>query len=351
MRSDSRTVVCLVASSLLLVSRAAGAATSTSFSPTSVVMAQGASTTITIGTVGLSAGPDPAPAAFAAYFQIVLPAGYTVSNVACVGLFAGATPSPDPIAGGAVSCEFPWIGVTASAGDVMTFTLTRGVGASTGVVSMDDLQGSFYALTNEDIEPVGTTNTVTILDPEPDLAIAKSHSGTFTQGQPGSYTLTVSNVGAGLTATGFSGTGWTCTLAPLSCSRADALAPAASYPALTLSVDVSLTAPASLTNTATVSTPGDPNPANDTATDVTTIAQLPDLAITKSHAGTFTQGQPGTYTVTVSNVGPGPTTGTVTVTDTLPAGLTATGFSGTGWTCTLAPLSCSRADALAPAAS
>ncbi|KAA0252693.1 MAG: DUF11 domain-containing protein, partial [Acidobacteria bacterium] len=141
------------------------------------------------------------------------------------------------------------------------------------------------------------------------------------------------------------------TLAPLSCSRADALAPAASYPALTLSVDVSLTAPASLTNTATVSTPGDPNPANDTATDVTTIAQLPDLAITKSHAGTFTQGQPGTYTVTVSNVGPGPTTGTVTVTDTLPAGLTATGFSGTGWTCTLAPLSCSRADALAPAAS
>lgn len=289
MRPRSTVVSRLVAIGLLLAGTEADGATSTSFSPTSVVMAQGASTTITVSGVGLAAGPDPAPAAFAAYYQIVLPAGYTVSSVACVGLFAGATPSPDPIAGGAVSCEFPWVGITAATGDVMTFTLTRGVGASTGVVSMDDLQGSFYALTNEDIEPVGTTNTVTILDPEPDLAIAKSHSGTFTQGQPGSYTLTVSNVGtgpttgtvtvadtlpAGLTATAFSGTGWTCTLAPLFCSRADVLAPAASYPPLTLAVTVAPGAPSSLTNTATVSTPGDPNAANDTATDVTTIGAL-----------------------------------------------------------------------------
>ena len=51
----------------------------------------------------------------------------------------------------------------------------------------------------------------------------------------------------------------------------------------------------------------------------------PDLGIAKTHAGNFTQGQTGaTYAIAVSNVGTGPTSGLVTVTDTLPAGLTAT---------------------------
>ncbi len=78
----------------------------------------------------------------------------------------------------------------------------------------------------------------------------------------------------------------------------------------------------------------------------------PDLTITKSHIGNFFQGQTGaTYTVTVNNAGAGPTAGTVTVTDTLPAGLTATAMAGTGWTCTVATLTCTRTDALAAGAS
>jgi hypothetical protein len=39
------------------------------------------------------------------------------------------------------------------------------------------------------------------------------------------------------------------------------------------------------------------------------------------------------------------------VTDTLPAGLTATALSGVGWSCTLGTLTCTRADALAEGAS
>ena len=43
-----------------------------------------------------------------------------------------------------------------------------------------------------------------------------------------------------------------------------------------------------------------------------------------AHSGNFRQGDMGdTYTITVSNAGPGPTVGTVSVSDTLPAGLTA----------------------------
>jgi uncharacterized repeat protein (TIGR01451 family) len=73
----------------------------------------------------------------------------------------------------------------------------------------------------------------------------------------------------------------------------------------------------------------------------------PNLIIAKSHAGSFVKGQTGEYTITVSNIGEGPTAGTVTVTDTLPAGLTATSLSGAGWTCALVSLSCTRSDALA----
>ncbi|MFE2837632.1 hypothetical protein ACFXI6_42705, partial [Streptomyces mirabilis] len=63
----------------------------------------------------------------------------------------------------------------------------------------------------------------------------------------------------------------------------------------------------------------------------------PSLTIGKSHSGSFARGQSGSYTLTVGNNGIDATDGTVvTVTDTLPAGLTATSLSGTGWTCTLA---------------
>jgi uncharacterized repeat protein (TIGR01451 family) len=75
----------------------------------------------------------------------------------------------------------------------------------------------------------------------------------------------------------------------------------------------------------------------------------PDLAITKTHSPTlFTQGDSGdTFSITVSNIGNSPVSGVVTVTDTLPGSLTATAINGTGWSCTLATLTCTRADALA----
>lgn len=77
-----------------------------------------------------------------------------------------------------------------------------------------------------------------------------------------------------------------------------------------------------------------------------------DLTVSKTHDGTFTQGQTGaTYTLTVTNVGPGPTTGTVTVVDTLPAGLIATAMSGGAWACNLGTLTCTRSDALAAGSS
>src|SRR5258705_218009 len=149
-----------------------------------------------------------------------------------------------------------------------------------------------------------------------------------------------------------SGAGWSCTLATLTCLQNDVLAPGASYAAITLTVNVAGTAPPSVTNTASVNGGGETNTPNDTAIDVTAGTQGPGLTLTKTHVGTFTQGQAGAaYTLTVANIGAADTRGPVTVIDTLPAGLTATGIGGAGWSCTLATLTCARSDVLAPGSS
>jgi uncharacterized repeat protein (TIGR01451 family) len=75
---------------------------------------------------------------------------------------------------------------------------------------------------------------------------------------------------------------------------------------------------------------------------------VPILTVTKTHEGNFVQGQNSTtYTVTVSNAaGAVPSSGLVTVTDTMPAGLTLVSMAGTGWSCS--GDTCTRSDVLNP---
>ena len=76
-----------------------------------------------------------------------------------------------------------------------------------------------------------------------------------------------------------------------------------------------------------------------------------DLTIVKTHTGNFTQGQTGAaYTIIIFNIGSTTTSGVVTVTDTLPGGLTAVGISVAGWNCVTATVTCTRSDSLAAAA-
>ncbi|MCW2994937.1 MAG: hypothetical protein JWQ18_2432 [Conexibacter sp.] len=121
----------------------------------------------------------------------------------------------------------------------------------------------------------------------PDLTVAESHRDAFLQGDTARhYTIVAANSGtapttgtvtvtdtlpAGLTGTAISGDGWTCDAAALRCTRGDALAPGASYPALTLTVNVAADAPALLTNAAAVAGGGETRTDNDTATDPTNV--------------------------------------------------------------------------------
>jgi uncharacterized repeat protein (TIGR01451 family) len=221
-----------------------------------------------------------------------------------------------------------------------------------------------------------TASDPTTIGPGSDLTVTKTHTARFTQGQKGTtaalnYTLTVSNVGGapttgvvtlidsvppGLIPVAAAGAGWMCSIAlqSVTCTRGDALAAAASYPPVTLTVDVESDAPESVTNTATIAGGGDVNTANNTATDLTQINRGQNLTITKSHTGSFTQGQTGaTFTIIVTNSGAAPTIGTVTLIDTVPTGLFPTVAGGTGWTCTVSgqTVHCTRGDPLAAGAS
>ena len=225
-----------------------------------------------------------------------------------------------------------------------------------------------------------TVAAATTVQQAADLTAASSHAGSFAQGGDGSYTLTVANADGpnspttggpsyglvsladslpwGLTATTMSGPGWTCVLSAVTCYRSDALAAGQSYPRVTLAVHAAADAPASVTNSVTVSGGGmttgpdsSTSAGGQTGTDPTDIGQTgpagtapappaaPSLTVTSTHQGSFAQGDASdSYTLHVANAAAaGPAGGLVTVTDTLPAGLTPVQMSGSGWTCSLAP--------------
>jgi hypothetical protein len=176
----------------------------------------------------------------------------------------------------------------------------------------------------------GNQATATIDVEAPDLAITKTHSGTFTRGQTGAvWTITVSNAGFGPTVgtvsvvdtlpavtnppvpTDLSGTGWTCTLATLTCTRADALASGSSYPAITLTVNIPKNIQNNFTNKATVSGGGDVNPTNNTATD--SISLGPPIVMTpQSNSISVVHGNTANMVISVD--APDPTLGTIAFT-------------------------------------
>ncbi|HET9741274.1 MAG TPA: hypothetical protein VFQ00_00870 [Terriglobales bacterium] len=202
------------------------------------------------------------------------------------------------------------------------------------------------------------------------LAISEMHTGNFNLGQQGAtHTVTVQNgasagptagtvtvsetSAAGETLVSMAGSGWTCpgSGGANTCDRTDALASGASYPALTVTLNVAANAASPEVNQVAVSGGGMAAPA--TTTDSVGI-NLPDLAIAESHNGTFTAGGNGTFDITVSNAangaGAGPSGGTITVTDTLPATFTFVSAGGLGWSCGAAAqvVTCTNASSLNP---
>ncbi len=195
--------------------------------------------------------------------------------------------------------------------------------------------------------------------PVSDIRLAKTHIGSFVSGAVNIWRLTVSNAGpdastgvftvtdtlpSGVsfvsldTTTGWSlvsNVGQVATFAHASAT----IASGSSLPPLQISVNTPADSAngTSFTNSATVSggTNYDPVPANNTATDTATVELSSDLVIVKSVSGTAVAGNPLTWNLDVSNAGPSASQGTITVTDTLPAGVTFVSANAPGWNVTI----------------
>jgi hypothetical protein len=295
------------------------------FGTASLVLGTNTSLTFTINNPNTTAGLT------GVAFTDALPAGLVVAT-------------PNGVAG---TCGAGTI--TATAGATM-ISLAGGTMAASGActfsANVTAVAGGAQNNTTGAITSVeggtGTTASASVTVMAPDLTITKSHVGNFKQGLIGGvYTITVSNPGAiasagavtvvdtlpaSLTATAMAGTGWTCTITPASCTRSDVLATGASYPAITLTVNVSGTAPASVTNMATVSGGGDASTGNNTASDITAVDVVPpDFTIAATPpTQNVKAGVLVTYTITLTPLNNVPVSTPITLSVTgLPLGTTA----------------------------
>jgi uncharacterized repeat protein (TIGR01451 family) len=278
-------------------------------------------------------------------------AGLTVADV---------VPAPFSITG--VASAF---GSCGSAGSLATCTLaTLAAGASWSItvsVLVDPAApGGLYT----DVASVGATSPDpvaandadgedTIVLPAADLAVTKTDGiATVAAGGSTTYTITIRNLGPSVEPAGVvladaiaanttpaeSEADCAIIAATFTCTTSAPLPPGASVSYhLTLTLDAAYPAPTLVNTSGIVSAPiADPFPANDGATDVDTVISSADLSITKTDApDPVVAGTPLTYTLHVANAGPSAAIG-VTVTDTLPGGVTFGAATPSQGTCTLA---------------
>ncbi|MBI3177211.1 MAG: DUF11 domain-containing protein, partial [Chloroflexi bacterium] len=150
----------------------------------------------------------------------------------------------------------------------------------------------------------------------------------------------------GTTLVSASGTGWSCSgTTTVTCTRATLAVGAAPSITVTVTVGASVAQGTVLSNTATVSTSSiDTNPANDSATATTTVNAQADLSMIKTDSpDPVIAGNNLTYTLAVTNNGPS-NAANVSVSDTLPAGVTLVSATGSGWSCSgTTAITCTRA--------
>lgn len=183
-------------------------------------------------------------------------------------------------------------------------------------------------------------------EPQVDLSITKSHSGSFNVGSNATYTLQVANAAGmqqvdylttvtdtlptGLTYVSATGTGWTCSAVgqDVTCTHPSPLAAGSAFPDITLTVLVGNAAYPSVSNTATVTTAGsnDFTPGNNSATDVATVNGSNLSSSTKTvsdlNGGEANPGDTLRYTITLINTTSVTATG-VSVTDDVPTNVSS----------------------------
>ena len=197
-----------------------------------------------------------------------------------------------------------------------------------------------------------------------DFAVSSAPSaGSFAQGSTGQFTINVSNVGSansssgtvtvsnqipsGMTLTSMTGSGWTFNTSNRTATRSASLNRGQSFSSILVNVSVASNAPAKVTNVTSLSLSStDGNLNNNTAITATSVTPGPDLVLLKELQDPLQQDTPGSFWITVFNNGGSPSTGTITVTEQPPAGMTVTSMAGSGWVFHASNRTCTRSAVL-----
>ncbi len=287
-------------------------------------------------------------------FSEATPANTTFVSVAVVNSGGGAWTCPNSAPVACSSSSVP----PGSTGTI-TAIYTVAAGTAAGTIITDTAS---VATTTRDTNPANNSATVNIgvaSNTQADLSVTNSASpNPVSAGGTITYTQSMTNNGpgsanaptftetlpAGTTAATLTGpaTGWTCTLATLTCTATGAMA-ANTTANFTFTVTVNSTTgpgPISQTDSVTSSTT-DPNLNNNSVTVSALVTNSADLSVTNTPSPVPVQaGNNITYTQVVNNAGPSTAT-SVTLTETAPANTTGVSLTGPGgWTCKLATLTC-----------
>ena len=294
-------------------------------SPDPVLVGQQLTYTLGVG----NAGPA---SATGVQVSDTLPAGVT---------FVSATPTQGSCsnASGTVTCPLG--------------TIANGGTASIDIKVTPQSTGSITnqaSVTSGVVDPTPANNSAsatTLVNPVADLSVTKSDSpDPVLVGQQLTYTLAIANAGpsaatavslsdtlpAGVTYNSATPTQGTCSQASgtVTCN----LGTIANGASASVEIKVTPTATVPITNQASVSSGvADTNSGNNSASATTTVNPAANLSLTKSDSPDPVRvGQQLTYTLLVSNAGPSSATA-VSLSDTLPAGVTYNSATPTQGTC------------------
>jgi uncharacterized repeat protein (TIGR01451 family) len=245
------------------------------------------------------------------------------------------------VSGRVVTASFAGV-ISVSGATSFTITVKPQGAAVPSVTNRAYLSGGSQVNAGNDVSTVTTSVVAGLID----LTLSKT-SPSFTQYVSSSYTISVWNTGtapsigatiitdtlpAGIGFLSGTGAGWSfsATGSVVTATHADSIAPGDTVP-FTMNVDVGAAA-ASITNRAYLSGGSDVTPANNLATMTTAVTLKPDIAVALTSSTPFTYGNNETYTISLTNVGSATTSGTLTVIDTLPVGISYVSNSGSFWT-------------------
>jgi hypothetical protein len=295
--------------------------------------------------------PNAGPVTGTTTETFTVPAGQTVTSATGNGWTCNTS-------GQQVTCTTQ---ATANPGDslppvTITTNIPGGAPASVSPTATVTTAGQSAPSTSPPVTIPITPGKTPIVTP-PHVTTTITPVGTFTSPGTGTYQANVSDdpsagpttgpttetftVPAGQTVTSAAGDGWQCSTAgqQVTCTTNATVQPGGSFPPVTIAVNIPGGAPASVSPTASATTPGQSGPSTAPPVSIPVKPGIlpPHVTTTITPVGTFTSPGTGTYQANVSDdPAAGPTTGPTTETFTVPDGQTVTSATGDGWTCNTA---------------